>query len=65
MLFSYIFIWVSLTSIFLIITNFSYFGLLGQNIINETTAISSLGLISSQFGLELLTFGDYDESLNT
>lgn len=35
-------------------TSFSHFGLITHNILNETTAISSLGLISSLAGLEHL-----------
>jgi hypothetical protein len=37
-------------------SDFSYFGILSSNTLNETTAISSIGLLSSQSGIEDLVF---------
>lgn len=51
---NYVLIWVLLGTVVLMGTSFAYFGLITHNIINETTAISSLGLISSLSGLEKL-----------
>lgn len=50
--FVYSIFWIVLGSAVLFSNDFSYFGLITQNVINETTAISSLGLISSFGGLE-------------
>ncbi len=47
-------IWLLLGTVVLMGTSFAHFGLITHNILNETTAISSLGLISSLAGLEKL-----------
>lgn len=69
--FSYTGLWAVFGTVVLMATGFSYFGLIGQNVLNETTAISSLGLVSSFSGLEALlvpglqaqTLWHYGESL--
>lgn len=50
--FVYIFIWTILLVVLYLPIGFSYGGLLFQNTLTESTAISSFGLLSSAWGLE-------------
>lgn len=50
--FSYIVLWGILTVVIYMPTGFTYAGLLSQNLVTESTGISSLGILSTPWGLE-------------